>query len=89
MEQHGSGSKEKNPANIHPANRCRICGAKLYATSQGNYEITYNCSSEQAKFWNFERGTVEQIQAKQHWDESRVEIFINRKEDAPNNSTSN
>jgi hypothetical protein len=50
----------------------------MYATDQGNSEITYHCSSAEARFWDFDRGTVEQAQAKKHWDQSIREVFLNR-----------
>jgi hypothetical protein len=58
--------------------KCAICGMGMYATDYGNYEVTYHCSSPEARFWDFERGTVEQAKAKEHWDGSRIEVFLNR-----------
>ena len=57
---------------------CAVCGAPMYATDQGNSEITYHCSSAEARFWDFDRGTAEQAQAKKHWDQSIREVFLNR-----------
>jgi hypothetical protein len=57
---------------------CPICGAELYVTNYGNYEAILHCSSDAARFWNFERGTPEQIGAKQHWDQSRKELFLTK-----------
>lgn len=54
--------------------RCTICGADLYNTDQCLSELSYHCSSAEARFWDFERGTLEQTKAKDHWDRSRQEI---------------
>ena len=56
---------------------CKICGSHLYSTDHGNHEITYHCSSPEARFWDFERGTPEQVTSKDHWDRSRLEVFYN------------
>lgn len=59
-----------------PAYNCPICGARRYVTDQGNHELTLHCSSENARFWDFPRGTAEQLAAKQHWDASRKDVFL-------------
>lgn len=59
-----------------PDLKCRVCGKALYSTDWGNREITYHCSSPEARFWDFDRGTAEQVKSKKHWDESREEIFF-------------
>jgi hypothetical protein len=56
---------------------CPICGEKRYITDQSTHELTLHCSSPAAKFWEFERGTLAQILAKKHWDQSRQEVFLN------------
>jgi hypothetical protein len=56
-------------------NICVVCGEELYVTDHGNHEFTYHCSSGAARFWDFDRGTIEQVKAKEHWDKSRIEIF--------------
>jgi hypothetical protein len=61
---------------FHPFEKCSICGASLYVTDHGNHEATYHCSSIEARFWDYERGTDEQVNAKEHWDKSRTEIFL-------------
>ncbi|HLK29691.1 MAG TPA: hypothetical protein VKT28_14030 [Puia sp.] len=73
---------EQNPTNenqmedeIHSRMKCKVCGACLYLTDRGNHERTYHCSSEEARFWDFERGTPAQLKAKEHWDKSRIEMF--------------
>ena len=62
----------------HPQGKCNICGCDLYVTDHGNHEMTYHCSSESARFWDYERGTIEQSKAKEHWDKSRMEIFFSK-----------
>jgi hypothetical protein len=58
--------------------KCVVCGSDLYSTDHGNQEVTYHCSSTEARFWDYERGTYEQVVAKDHWDKSRQEIFLNQ-----------
>ena len=60
----------------HPEITCVVCGASLYCTDHGYHEITYHCSSENARFWDYERGSAELEQAKEHWEKSKLEIFI-------------
>jgi hypothetical protein len=50
----------------------------MYVTDHGNSETTYHCSSTEARFWDFDRGTIEQVEAKKHWDQSIREVFLNR-----------
>jgi hypothetical protein len=57
---------------------CAVCGSPMYATDKNNFEVTYRCSSTEARFWDFDRGSAEQARAKEHWDKSRKEIFLNR-----------
>lgn len=60
--------------------KCPICGAALYVTNYGNYEAIWHCSSDAARFWNFERATPEQIAAKEHWDRSRKELLLTKED---------
>ncbi len=53
---------------------CAICGSPLYNTDRCLSEISYHCSSEAARFWDCERGSIEEKKAKDHWDESRQEV---------------
>jgi hypothetical protein len=46
----------------------------LYNTDRCLSEFSYHCSSEEAKFWDCERGSSEEKMAKEHWDLSRQEI---------------
>ena len=56
---------------FHPDITCRVCGALLYLTDRGNHMVMYHCSSDEARYWDFERGTPEQANAKRHWEKSR------------------
>ncbi len=53
---------------------CLVCGSALYNTDQCLNEYIYHCSSPEARFWDFERGSTEQIKSKEHWDQSKKEI---------------
>lgn len=55
---------------------CPVCGQKRYVTDHGVHEWTVHCSSSEARFWDFERGTMEQTSSKQHWDKSRLDMFF-------------
>lgn len=57
---------------------CPVCGAPMYITDKGSFGVTFHCSSPEARFWDFDRGTVAQAKAKEHWDKSIREIFLNR-----------
>jgi hypothetical protein len=59
-----------------PEFQCPVCGAERYVTDQGNHEVTIHCSSSAAKFWECDRGSLAQTVAKQHWDQSRLELFL-------------
>ena len=56
---------------------CPVCGSARYVTDEGYHELTFHCSSLEARFWEYERGTPEQMNAKQHWDHSKQELFLN------------
>ena len=77
MIEFKAGYDAEIPDELHPVRRCKVCGAILYSTDRGNHETTYHCSSKEAKFWDFERGTAEQIKAKEHWDMSKLDVFEN------------
>lgn len=53
---------------------CAICGSNLYNTDRCLNEFSYHCSSEAARFWDCDRGSKEEKNAKEHWDLSRQEI---------------
>jgi hypothetical protein len=50
----------------------------MYPTDRNNFEVTYRCSSSEARFWDFDRGTLDQKVSKEHWDKSLKEVFLNR-----------
>jgi hypothetical protein len=62
-----------------PDGKCIVCGEELYITDHGNHEVTYHCSSGAARFWDYDRGTIEQVKSKDHWDRSRLEIYLAEK----------
>jgi hypothetical protein len=55
---------------------CPVCGEKRYITDHGNHEWTLHCSSPEAHFWEFERGTLQLTLSKRHWDQSRLDLFF-------------
>ena len=59
---------------MHSTLQCTICGFPLYNTDKCLSEFSYHCSSPAARFWDYDRGTVEQSNAKNHWDLSKQEI---------------
>lgn len=61
---------------IKPVITCKICGSSLYSTDWGNRHVTYHCSSDEARFWDFDRGTAAQHKSKEHWDQSREEMYF-------------
>ncbi len=65
---------EFNDSKSEPTLVCRICGAKLYRTDIGGNKKTYQCSSDEAKFWEFTRGSKEQLTAHKHFYDSSVNI---------------
>jgi len=70
-----SSGKTDLKGQLHPASKCVICGSPLYCTDHGNHEITYHCSSNQARFWDYERGSNEELMSKDHWDRSKLEEY--------------
>jgi len=66
-----------------PEFKCPLCGSVMYMTDYGNHELTFHCSSAEARFWDFERGTTAQLISKLHWDQSKRDVFPNM-EDAMN-----
>ncbi len=79
MEQGQRQTLNDSEKIFHPLIRCVVCGADLYITDHGNHEITYHCSSLQARFWDYERGTDDQNKAKEHWDKSRQDVYLRTK----------
>jgi hypothetical protein len=73
-----------SPEGFKPAVTCKVCGQTLYSTDHGgNRQVTYHCSSAEARFWDYDRGSKAQHHAKEHWDESREEIWFRHKEERP------
>ena len=60
---------------FRPEIKCKVCGSSLYSTDWGCQQTTYHCSSADARFWDFDRGTAAQARSKEHWDQSREEIY--------------
>jgi hypothetical protein len=58
--------------------KCPVCGSPMYPTDRNNFEITFRCSSPEARFWDYDRGTAAQKVSKDHWDASLREVFLNR-----------
>jgi len=61
--------------------RCSLCGEYLYRTDGGGLIVILQCSSEVAKFWNFNRGTKEQNDAHKHFNKSTMSISKKEWED--------
>jgi hypothetical protein len=72
----GPTEQSMNEANkqFHPDLTCRVCGARLYLTDHGNHQVMYHCSSLAARYWDFDRGTPEQILALDHWEKSGTAV---------------
>lgn len=54
--------------------KCSVCRGALYRTDAGGHDATLQCSSDEAKFWNFPRGSEEQQKAKEHFEKSTIYI---------------
>jgi len=57
---------------IDPSYKCKVCGSQLYRTDGSS--VTLQCSSDDAMFWNFGRGTKEQSQSHKHFMDSITHI---------------
>jgi hypothetical protein len=73
MEQTEESVNKENKQ-FHPELTCRICEARLYLTDRGNHHEMFHCSSEDARFWDFDRGAPEQTKAWNHWERSGTVI---------------
>lgn len=49
--------------NINNNYKCVVCGEDLYITYDYGSKKTLQCSSDNAKFWNFPRGSKEQSES--------------------------
>jgi hypothetical protein len=67
-------AKEESNKEFHPELACRVCNARLYLTDQGNHHEMFHCSSEEARYWDFDRGTQELTRAWNHWEKSGTVI---------------
>ena len=61
-------------------NHCPVCGQRRYMTNRGDREWTLHCSSLEARFWNFERGSFAETIARQHWIQSRLVVRYRRED---------
>jgi hypothetical protein len=50
--------------------KCKICGGDMYRTDAGGQSATIQCASEEAKFWNFPRGSKENADSHKHFMKS-------------------
>lgn len=61
---------------LDPSYKCKVCGLQLYRTDGGAPAVTLQCSSDEAKFWNFNRGTKEQNISHKHFMDSMIHISL-------------
>ena len=61
--------------------KCSLCGEHLYKTDGGGPMATLQCSSDAAKFWNFDRGTEAQKASHEHFTKSTVSVSKKEWED--------
>ena len=54
--------------------KCPVCGGELYRTDAGGNSATLQCSSDEARFWDFPRGSHEQKKAHDHFMKSTTHI---------------
>ena len=54
--------------------KCPICRSELYRTDAGGRNVTLQCSSPEAMFWNFPRGTEDQKKAHDHFMRSTTYV---------------
>lgn len=54
--------------------KCPVCGGELYRTDAGGNSATLQCSSDEARFWDFPRGSQEQKKAHDHFMKSTVYV---------------
>ena len=58
--------------NINNNYKCVVCGEDLYITYDYGSKKTLQCSSDNAKFWNFPRGSKEQSESHEHFVKSTI-----------------
>ena len=54
--------------------KCPVCRGALYRTDVGGNSVTLQCSSDEAKFWDFMRGTEEQKKSHDHFVRSTTYV---------------
>lgn len=54
--------------------KCPVCRGALYRTDAGGLSVTLQCSSDEAKFWDFPRGSEESKKAHDHFMRSTTII---------------
>jgi hypothetical protein len=54
--------------------KCPICRGALYRTDAGGPSVTLQCASDEARFWDFPRGSEEQKKAHDHFERSTTNI---------------
>lgn len=54
--------------------KCPICRSELYRTDAGGPNVTLQCSSSEAKFWEFPRGSEDNKQVNEHFMKSTTYI---------------
>ena len=57
--------------------KCSICESRMYITDHCYREVILHCSSDEARFWDYNRGSKDQMDAKEHWDKSILEVYKN------------
>lgn len=61
--------------------RCSLCKEYLYKTDGGGHVVILQCSSEEAKFWNFDRGSEAQRIGHEHFNKSTLSVSKKEWED--------
>lgn len=54
--------------------KCPICGSRLYQTHSGGNKIPYQCSSEEAAYWKYPRGSKLEKKAHEHFMKSMTYV---------------
>lgn len=65
-----------NQEQVTYAIRCKVCGAPLYRTDSGGRTVTLQCSSLEAQFWNFPRGSKQNETAHRHFEDSTQTVML-------------
>lgn len=54
--------------------KCPVCRGALYRTDAGGPKVTLQCSSDEARFWDFPRGSSDQKNAHEHFMKSTTYV---------------